>query len=132
MERKLLIKTADDALKIMTATLAANMIDNELVTNKEHKHEIKLGWLTRKKHNRIGCPCFICEFDGLLPSGERLNGIVYVKTFASKKLLMCKLEHWSNVAKFEEISEGQSFTMAGDDRFEEEKFILQNGEIKKI
>lgn len=36
MERKLLIKTADDALKIMTATLAANMIDNELVTNKEH------------------------------------------------------------------------------------------------
>ena len=142
--RKLVIKSSTEALSAMTAMLAANMIDNELVATSvekdaygeeilgTHKYDIKLGWLNRGDDDLVGCPCFACDFDGMLPTGERIQAVVYAKVFASTTLNMCRLHRKEEIAEFKEIKDGETFTMHDElGRFVDEDYRYLNGEIIK-
>lgn len=142
--RKLVIKSSTEALSAMIATFKANMIDNDLVVasvdrnalGKEihgtHKYDIKLGWLNRGDDDLVGCPCFACDFDGMLPTGEHVKAVVYVKTFAMRALCMCTLIRKEEIAEFKEIKDGETFTMHDElGRFVDEDYRYLNGEIIK-
>lgn len=142
--RKLVIKSSTEALSAMTAMLAANMIDNELVATSvekdaygeeilgTYKYDIKLGWLNRGDDDLVGCPCFACDFDGMLPTGERIQAVVYTKVFASTTLNMCRLHRKEEIAEFKEIKDGETFTMHDElGRFVDEDYRYLNGEIIK-
>lgn len=139
MKRKLLVPNEQTAIQLMKAFLAANMIDNELDVddvNKEHpSYFIKLVWLSKDTENGewIGCPCFVCDFHGVLPySSEPIHGIVYVKIFASKSYNMTKMHIVEDYFDYDlrEIEDGEAIQMSDKTgRFEDEEFFFQNGEI---
>lgn len=96
---------------------------------------IKFGWFSRDKdeEDRVGCPCFVCDFKGVLPTEPTsVHGIVYVKVFATRKLNMTKMhliEDEQNF-NFDEIKDGEAFTMRDEaGRYEAETFIFSKGLI---
>ena len=142
--RKLVIKSSEEALGAMVAMLSANMIDNELVATPAekdacgeeipgtHEYGVKLGWLNRGDDDLVGCPCFACDFDGMLPTGECIKAVVYVKAFANKTLHMCRMHRREEIAEFKEIKDGEIFTMHDEiGRFVDEDYRYLNGEIIK-
>ena len=136
-KRKLVVESAEKALKLMLSMLSANMVDNELINcdasekGVEHngvKYPIKLVWLERGDNDFVGCPCFTCRFNGVLPTGDRVEADVYVKTFAVRALTMCKmnLHHKGNTMQ-REIEDGQTFVMDDHSKgYGEEKYIYKD------
>ncbi len=144
-KRKLLVSTPAEALKVMTGMLSANMIDNELVTiagecdenGKEipdiQQYHVRLGWLYRGDDDLIGCPCFACDFDGMLPTGDLIKAVVYVKVFATKTLHMCRMHRLDDAVDFREIKDGEKFNMHdAQERFPDEVYLYQGGQISLI
>lgn len=139
MKRKLLVPNEQKAIELMKAFLSANMIDNDLEVDDPKKENpsyfIKLVWLLRDPENDgwIGCPCFVCDFHGMLPdSSGPVHGIVYVKVFASREALMTKMHLIENYLDYEfaVIEEGEEIRMHDKEgRFEDEVFVFMNGEI---
>lgn len=140
--RKIQIAKIQDGLKRIQAYLFANMIDNELAVDDSQAAKptyfIKLVWLDLDAENgkKVGCPCFACDFEGILPyEGKQVKGIVYAKVFADKDYNMVKmfvLEEGVNYG-VEEIVEGETFFMEDSEgRYEDETFVLQQGIITKI
>lgn len=140
--RKIQIAKIQDGLKRIQAYLFANMIDNELAVDDSQAAKptyfIKLVWLDLDAENgkKVGCPCFACDFEGILPyEGKQVKGIVYAKVFADKDYNMVKmfvLEEGVNYG-VEEIVEGETFFMKDSEgRYEDETFVLQQGIITKI
>lgn len=74
----------------MKSMLVANMVDNELVEknrevgdeavagdvyddNVKAWYHLKLVWLKRGDDDLVGCPCFVCPFNGTLPDGTKVD-----------------------------------------------------------
>lgn len=140
--RKIQIAQIQDGLKRIQAYLFANMIDNELAVDDPQAAKptyfIKLVWLNLDAENgkKVGCPCFACDFEGILPyEGKQVKGIVYAKVFADKDYNMVKmfmLEEGVNYEVFE-IEDGETFSMHDEEgRYEDEAFNFENGNILKI
>ncbi len=139
MKRKLLVPNEQKAIELMKALLSANMIDNDLEVDdpkKEHPtYFIKLAWLSRDVENDdwVGCPCFICDFHGMLPDSDKpVHGVVYVKIFASRETTMTKMhiidDHFDfgfNIIENEEVIKMRD----KEGRYEDEDFVFVNGEI---
>lgn len=139
MKRKLLVPDEHIAIKLMKSLLSANMIDNDLEVddpNKEHPtYFIKLVWLSRDPENNewVGCPCFICDFKGMLPDSDKpVHGIVYVKIFASQTSNMTKMHIIEDYFDYDFtlIEDGDEFKMHDEEgRFEDEIFVFTEGVI---
>lgn len=115
MEKRVLaVKTAQQAFALMKSMLVANMVDNELVEknrevgdeavagdvyddNVKAWYHLKLVWLKRGDDDLVGCPCFVCPFNGTLPDGTKVDTQVYVKTFSTKALHNCKSTSTGNL-----------------------------------
>ncbi len=143
-KRELIVDNAEKALKSMLAMLAANMIDNELdnceatekgVELQGVKYPVKLVWLERGDNDLVGCPCFACNFNGMLPTGAHIKAVVYVKAFAARTFTMCKmhmLKDEGNV-KCREIADGDSFVMNDNSKgYGEETYLYKNGKISFV
>ncbi len=141
-KRVLIVENAEKALKSMLSMLDANMIDNDLESSATEgieyngvKYPVKLVWLKRGDNDLVGCPCFACKFHGVLPSGERVDAIVYVKTFATRALTMCKMHMLTEETetKYHEIEDGETFVMEGRSKgYAEETYQYKNGVISRI
>ena len=139
MKRKLIVENAEKALKAMLSMLAANMIDNELANSSEGvelngvKYPVKLVWLDRGDNDLVGCPCFACHFNGVIPTGERVDAIVYVKTFATRALTMCKMHMLTEETetKYHEIADGETFTMDSKG-YDKETYSYKDGAISLV
>lgn len=139
MKRIILVSTADQALKLMKAFLASNMLDNELAVfdknDSEPHYQIKFGWFYRNLENedQVGCPCFICDYEGMLPGSKKpIKGVVYVKVFASKDANLTKMQIVSSEQNifFDEIADNETFTMIDPlHRYENEVFIYKDGNV---
>ncbi len=123
--RDLKVASDEQALKLMFAFLAANMLDNELgVENpgeKEPKYFIRYGWFSRDEdaEDRVGCPCYVADYEGYIP-GESKTGhaVVYVKSFAQRSPTMTKMHVTQNGNfSFDEIEDGDEFTMEDGRRY---------------
>lgn len=150
MEKRVLaVKTAQQAFALMKSMLVANMVDNELVEknrevgdeavagdvyddNVKDWYHLKLVWLKRGDDDLVGCPCFVCPFNGTLPDGTKVDTQVYVKAFSTKALHNCKM-HLNGELEWTEIRDGEEFTMSDEaGRFSEERFVYRGGEILKL
>ena len=144
--REIKVASAEEALKRMQAFLFANMLDNELEVDDPHSENpsyyVKLVWLSRERDekDKVGCPCFACTFNGMLPGRTKAaDGIVYVKVFADKDYQMVRMhlidvdpEEGVNFS-VEEIPEGEVFEMIDEEhRYEDEKFVFKDGKISKV
>lgn len=127
-KRKLIVENAEKALKSMLSMLEANMIDNDLDSS-----SMKLIWLDRGDNDLVGCPCFACNFHGVVPSGERIDAIVYVKTFASRTFNMCKMHilKEETETKYHEIADGENFTMDSKG-YDKETYLYKDGTISFV
>lgn len=139
--RELKVPTIQDGLKRMQAYLFANMIDNELEVDDPKSDNpnyfVKLVWLYRNAEDddKIGCPCFACDFRGVLPTANEAYGIVYVKVFADKDYLMTQMLIIEENIHYnvEEICDGEEFKMHDKNgRYADEIFLYKNGVISKI
>ncbi len=139
--REIKVSSIQDGLKRMQAFLFANMLDNELEVDDPHAENpnyfIKLIWLFRDVDggNKVGCPCFASDFRGILPSGEKVHGIVYVKVFADKDYRMVSMHIVRDEANFDvdEICDGDEIRMHDDEgRYADELFVYKDGIIEKI
>ena len=141
MERKILVSSAEQALKLMKAFLVSNMLDNELAVfdkkAKEPEYQVKFGWFSRDLENddEVGCPCFVCDYEGMLPGSQKpISGIVYVKVFASKDANLTKMHVLTPEKRvfFDEIKNGEGFKMTDPlGRYEDEEFVYNHGEVLK-
>ena len=143
--REIKVSSIQDGLKRMQAFLFANMLDNELEVDDPHAENpnyfIKLIWLFRDVDggSKVGCPCFASDFRGILPSGEKVHGIVYVKVFADKDYTMVKMhlveqdpEEGVNYSVCE-IEDGEIFEMKDNEkRYVDEKFLYKDGQISRV
>lgn len=139
--RTLKVPTIQDGLKRMQAYLFANMIDNELEVDDPRSETpnyfVKFVWLYRnaEEDDKIGCPCFACDFRGILPNENDVHGIIYVKVFADREYLMTKMLFVEENANFNvvEICDGEEFKMHDESgRYEDEMFLYKGGTITKI
>ena len=85
-------------------------------TEGNSSYRVILGHFTRNvdTNDVVGCPCFLCEYDGVLPFKNTKKALVYVKAFSSRSLLMTKIfPVENNASKFfiDEIKDGESFVM---------------------
>lgn len=138
--RELKVASIQDGLKRMQAYLFANMIDNELEVDDPKSDNpnyfVKLVWLYRdaEEGDKIGCPCFACDFRGVLPNANDARGIVYVKIFADKENLMTKMLFIEDNSNYnvEEILDGEEFKMHDENgRYDDEMFLYKDGVITK-
>ena len=140
MERILSVPSAQKALELMKAMLAANMLDNELEVddpNSENpEYYIKFGKFSRdiEGEDLVGCPCFVCDFKGMGPVSY-LHGIVYVKVFGTKNSLLTRMHLIENEPNFDfiEIENGDDFSMHDEKgRYEDERYVYKDGVIIKV
>lgn len=140
-KRELVVESAEKALKLMLSMLAANMIDNDLESSPSaedgvelhgEKYPVKLAWLDRGGDDFVGCPCFMCNFSGTLPTGNHVEAVVYVKTFAARTLTMCKMHllKKDSPVQCQEIKDGMTFDMNDCSRgFVAERYLYKDGKI---
>lgn len=143
-KRELMIDTAQKALKAMLAMLDADMIGNDLVECDPTQggvelhgtfYPVKLVWLKRGDKGLVGCPCFICDFCGIFPSGRRVESVMYVKAFALRTGSMCKMHLRDEKAKvkYTEIADGQTFVIDDQSRgYEKGTYLYKNGVITPL
>lgn len=139
MERKLTVPSAQKALELMVAMLAANMMDNELEVDNPNSENpnyiIKFGKFSRdiEGEDLVGCPCFVCDFKGMGPVGY-LRGIVYVKAFGMHNSVLTKMHLIEEEPNFDflEIEDGEDFVMHDEKgRYEDERYVYKDGVIVK-
>lgn len=135
MRRDLKVASDEQALKLMLSFLTANMLDNDLAVEdpdaKELKYFIKYGWFSRGEdpEDKVGCPCYVADYEGHLPgSNEKVNAIVYVKSFAQREPTMTKM-HIPETGSFDfmEIEDGDIFKM-DDGR----RYLRKDGKVSLI
>ena len=144
-KRTLAVKTAQQAFALMKSMLAACPLDNELVEKQDHKdmevgdvldadtvYHLKLVWLKRGDNDLVGCPCFLCPFNGVLPNGVHLVTQAYVKIFSTKALHNCKMHLKGDELEWTEIKDGDEFVMKEEAGFPEEHFVYRGGEIFEV
>lgn len=136
--REIKVANAPAALVLMKSMLSSNMLDNELQTDESGEYKIRFGWFSRDcdDEDRVGCPCFICEYRGFIPGeNEMTNAIVYVKAFGMRNGCMTKM-HYIGKDKdkfhFEEIFDNQTFLMAKTGGYQKEMFLYCFGNIANI
>lgn len=121
------MKVASDeqALKLMFAFLAANMLDNELAVENPGeqipKYFIRYGWFSRDENadKTVGCPCYVADYEGYIPGdNETGRAVVYVKSFAQREPTMTKMHVIENGNfDFVEIEDGEEFSMEDGRRY---------------
>lgn len=141
-KREIKIASAQEALKRMQAFLFANMLDDELELG-DRKPEnlrdyVRLAWLYRDVDDKkkVGCPCFVCSYHGVLHGGELIKGIVYAKVFGDKDLHMVKMhvldekeENYSIVP----IADDMVFDMYDEEqRFAAGKYVYKDGIVQPV
>lgn len=119
--RDLKVDSAEKALALMKAMLSANMMDNWLVVDDEKSENpnyfVKFGYFNRNVEDDdiVGCPCFLCDYEGPLPASEHLkNAIVYVKAFGVHNSVMTRMffvEEGKPDFFIDEINDGDVFSM---------------------
>lgn len=141
MKRNLLVNSTEKAIELMKAFLTSQMIEVDLDRDMEAESEktapyfIKLTWLSRDFETDIwvGCPCFVADFHGKLPSGEEVHGVVYVKCFPSQstRITQMKIVDKRLDFNFAFIEDGEDFVMHDvQRRYDDEHFIFKDGVIK--
>lgn len=138
--RKLVVSNEQKAIELMKEKLDGQVADavlefpDEIATGVSSRR-LFLMWLSRDRTTNewIGCPCFACDFNGKNPeTGEAVQGIVYVKAFATQVSDMTQVYFIRNYLDygFSNIEEGELFTMHDEyGRYEDEDFIFRGGEI---
>ncbi len=135
MRKDLKVSSDEQALKLMLAFLAANMLDNDLVTkNVQDEHPqylIRYGWFSRNKdaRGRVGCPCYVADYEGYIPGYDKaVKAVVYVKSFAQRDPTMTKMHVVADRDfHFQEIKDGESFCM-DDGR----RYLRKDGKVTLI
>ena len=126
-KRKISVPSVDKARGLIDAFAKNHNLKTEA--------DIKLVWIYPdliEKDDAIGCPCFACDCNKKLSSGETENGIVYVKAFATQNGGITKFISLKKgmVAFFEEIAEGEEFSLKDkQNRFPMQHYLFVHGEI---
>ena len=164
-KREIKIASPQEALKRMRAFLFANMLDDGLelggekledlrsfLTDKDTSDKseaddqklealrdyVRLAWLYRDADDKkkVGCPCFVCRYQGVLPGGQNVDAIVYAKVFGDKELHMVKMhvldekeENYSIVP----IADDMVFDMYDEEqRFADGKYVYKDGIVQPV
>ena len=140
MKRNLVVDSASKAIELMKAFLASQLIESDLdrdlsCEGYEAPYFIKLTWVSRDFETDVwlGCPCFVSDFHGKLPSGEDVHGIIYVKCFPtqSTRITQMKIVDDRLDYNFSFIEDGEDFCMHDKlGRWDDEHFIFKNGRIE--
>ena len=139
MERNLLVPTVNKAVELMKAFLSSQLIEVEIDKDdaSDSSFFVKLVWLSRdfESDEWVGCPCFVADFHGKLPTGEQVKGVVYVKCFPSKTHNVTRMALSERVPyyQFDFLDDGDIFKMHDKKgRFEDEVYQFKRGKIKKL
>ncbi len=141
MKRNLLVPTTEKAIELMKSFLASQMIESDLDKDFTSENEedapyfIKLAWVSRDFETDVwlGCPCFIADFHGILPSGEAVHGVVYVKCFPTQMTHVTQIKIVDKQLEFDfsYIEDGEDFIMRDKlKRYDDEHFIFTKGRIE--
>ncbi len=141
MKRNLLVDTTSKAIELMKAFLASQLIEGDLdrdlsCEGDEVPYFIKLTWVSRDFETDVwlGCPCFVSDFHGKLPSGEEVHGVIYVKCFPTQSTRVTQMKIVDDNRldyNFSFIEDGEDFKMHDKlGRYDDEYFIFKNGKIE--
>lgn len=126
-KRKIRVPSVEKARVLINAFAKVHKLRTEA--------EVRLVWIYPdliEKDDAIGCPCFACDCNKKLSSGETENGIVYVKAFAMQNFGITSFIALKKgmVSFFDEIKDGDEFSLKDkQNRFPEQNYRFLQGMI---